>query len=112
VSREALLWRRLPTVFFVDDGEGGKRLSSKAFQDNHTSVSVAGEITHELLLRGFEKQGIAELPASVPYDLALSVVRFREPHNLAHAQIEGKATGGKKNRMVNGCVILRLPDDL
>ncbi|MGV3709050.1 MAG: hypothetical protein ACO1Q7_09420 [Gemmatimonas sp.] len=112
VARQAVLWRRLPKFFFVPDADGQQRLSTKAFQDDHTSVSVAGEITAGQLLEGFEFHGIAELAAAVPLDLGLAVLRFPIETNPAHAQIEGKASHGKKNAMVKACKIVKLPDDL
>ena len=98
VTADARLWRRVPEWHWVDDGKGGRRPSSAAFEDDPDgsplSCTVAAEST---LAKAFdpvrareEAFALAEFPASVAFDKGQSIVRDPTPEEPAHVVLVGK----------------------
>jgi hypothetical protein len=105
---DALLWRRVPEWHWVDDGSGGKRPSSAAFEDDpdgsDLSCTVAAEST---LARAFDPVrgnpkafALAEFRFDVAIAKGQAAKRDPTEEEPAHVLLVGKKTKGVRNALV------------
>ena len=108
VPVDAHLWRRVPEWHWVDDGKGGKRPSSAAYEDDPdgspTSVTIAEESTISRCLdpvRALPKLfAVAEFPSQAARDKKLTVRRDPTEEEPAHALMTGNKTKSVRNHLV------------
>ena len=104
----AHLWRRVPEWHWVDNGKGGKRPSSAAFEDDPdgspTSVTIAEESTISRCLdpvRALPKLfAVAEFPSQAVREKGLTLRRDPTEDEPAHAVMEGNKTKSVRNHLV------------
>ena len=89
IADDDLLWRALLRWHIVSDGEGGFRVSSKAFKDEsgEVSVDIARRTTIEEARGRKRFPEMAELPASVPRANGQVVASDPIDSNPAHGLI-------------------------
>jgi hypothetical protein len=117
VPAEAALWRRVPDIHWVDDGKGGLRPSSAAFDDDPegspTSVIVAAESSLGRCLDPVRNHrlrfAVAAFPAGAALERGLSVKRDPTDVEPAHALVVGDKTRSVRNHLVRASVWAHAP---
>lgn len=114
IANDARLIRAVSRArWIVDDGEGGKRPASGAFQDLTDAHGTRGmsvyieEVLHELgldhhaVLEVFDEHALVVLTAGLVRDCGLGVVHapIDGPIGPAHAHATGRKTPGMQNRL-------------
>lgn len=97
VPETANLWRRVPEIHWVDDGAGGKRPSSAAFQDDPEGSPMSAIVAEEsTMARAFAPVvehrlafALAEFPAKVARDRNQEIVRDPTDTEAAHVLVVG-----------------------
>ncbi|HEY3830750.1 MAG TPA: hypothetical protein VGO03_00500, partial [Acidimicrobiia bacterium] len=114
IPSSSSVYRRFSAQWWVNDGDGGKRLSSQAFQDHPKYVSVGLGVLIEaagadpyVLLEGHDGYGLAQL--SVGYlrqELHFGVVPEPTQGEPFHGGIHGKKTGSKRSKCAKHATVI------
>lgn len=118
IPDEAELWRRIPYRHWVPDdrAQGGRRVSSAAFDDPELSVVVAGRCEGGLdtLLRGHHGFGVAAFTAGFARELGCQVSLAPDDQLPGHAHVLGPQSRSQLKKLARQlatkCRILREPD--
>jgi len=97
ILRDQHLWRRVPDLHWVSDGDGGLRPSSAAFKDDPDGSPMSTILAEESTLaralapvcahpRAF---AVAELPVAAVLELSLEPARDPTPEEPAHVLVRG-----------------------
>lgn len=114
ISDENPLWRRIPPVHLVSDGQGNFRPSSAAFKDhpNGSPMSVfifgAGSSIEAALL-GLPYFGIAAITAGLARQKNQGVRRAPLADHPDHGEVFGKKTDSVRKAFARNAVWIRLP---
>lgn len=119
VPQDATLWRRIPDRHWVDDGRGGKRPSSAAYEDDPdgspTSVTIAAESTVARCLDPVRALSslfaVAQFPAKAATDKGLAVRRQPTAQEPAHALLIGNKTKSVRNHLVTNSTWAHRPGE-
>jgi len=116
VPNGSRVYRRIPPVWWIPDDDGGKRLTSAAFQDKDGYLSIGvGQVLDELglavddILIGFEGYGLAGLEVAWIRNLHLGVTREPTEDEPWHGAIWGSKTGSVKRKMSEEASVLIEP---
>lgn len=113
----AELWRLVRPDWQVEDGRGGLRPSSAAFQDptdgSPMSVLLADQVKAsgrglKDVLSAFPGYKIASFSAGFARTLDLGIARDPTPQELAHAVVAGKKPKRVRNQLVLNSLLLDL----
>ena len=105
IGDAAILWRRIhPTWWVKDHNNGGRRISSEAFDDSDDGSPMSVAITAECagtgtLLNGFPGYGLASLTAGDVRQCKQGVVKSPTKSLPAHASVVGRKTRGNRRCM-------------
>lgn len=98
IGPAAQLWRRIPSNHIVPDGNGGRRISSAAFQDHPNGTPMSVVLGDEVLaakrdptevIAGHEGFGLASVTAGLARLLNQGIARRPLPSEPAHAEVFG-----------------------
>jgi hypothetical protein len=112
------LWRRIHPVHFVDDGQGGKRLSSAAFDNSSdgTGMSVslgreaeAAGVAPETALQRFPRFGMASITAGTCRTHNQAIQRDPTEDDRHHALVNGDKPKRVQKKMAGAATILVSP---
>jgi len=117
VPNGSSVYRRIAADWWIDDGEGGRRVSSQAFQDKDGYMSVAVgavldemELGPEAALNGHEGYGLARLDVSfLRLTVHLGLTCLPTESEPWHGGVWGKKTSGVKNRLQGVAEIVVVP---
>jgi hypothetical protein len=106
------LWRRVPEMHWIDDGAGGLRPSSAAFEDDPEGSPMSTILAEEsTLTRAFEPVralpkpfALARFPVRAATDKDLKVERDPTSEEPAHVLVLGNKTKGVRNALVRASV--------
>ena len=117
VPADTVVYRRISPDWWVDDGSGGRRISSQAFQDHpaYMSVAIGLALTEleqptDVVLDGFDGYGLARLEVSfLRRDLHLGVTREPTEVEPWHGGVWGRKSSGIRNKLANAAVVEVVP---
>lgn len=105
---DSVLWRRIPPDQVVPGNDGGKRPSTKAFQNpsdgSGMSVNIAADTTVERTLKDYEDYYLVGFSAGFIRTLSQGVIRKPLPEEPAHAEVNGAKSKSIKKQFSKGCV--------
>lgn len=106
---DSFLYRRVSSEWYVEDGTGGRRASTAAFQDLRGSLSVALSVILEHhdrtpadLIAEFPGYGVYRLSVRFVRSLGLGVISDPTEEEPWHGSVHGKKTGGVKRQLSTG----------
>lgn len=127
ITNDVVLWRRITPNWLVDDGNGGKRLSSVAFQNaskgyhenvmvhngyNHSpamSTDFASKTTEQDFLKDTPDNYIASFTVELVRELKQGVLKTPLPDDPAHASVTGKKKSKVKRAFAEKCTWVKGP---
>jgi hypothetical protein len=114
ISDENPLWRRIPPMHLVRDGQGNLRPSSAAFKDHPNgspmSVFIFGvESSVEATLGGHSGFGIGAITAGLARQNNQGVRRDPLADHPDHGEVFGKKTDSVRKSFARNAVWIRLP---
>jgi len=124
IGDEVLLWRRIPPLWYVSDGQGGRRLSSAAFQNYrdsdgrvHSAFSVCiscdaeeeGADPHGYIA-SHPGHGVAAFSAGLARSLEQRVARVPLEGELAHGHVIGNKPKSVQKALRRGATLLIEPE--
>ena len=128
ITDDVVLWRRIIPDWLVDDGNGGRRLSSGAFQNasakyheeqmvphgyTHSpamSTNFAAKTTIQNFLSDSPDNFIVSFTVGLARELNQGVLSTPLPQDLAHASVTGnKKTKRIKRGFAEGCLWVKGP---
>ena len=119
IPDEALLWRRIPPIWWIKDpGTGQYRLTSEAFDDARDktplSVAIAAEVVGgtETFLKGYAGNGIAEFTAGYArHTCGFAVARDPVEGEPWHAHVIGTKKKRLRKLLRDGCTMVVTPKE-
>lgn len=114
ISDENPLWRRIPPIHLVPDGEGNYRPSSAAFMDHPNgspmSVFIVGaESSTDTSLLGHPDFGLVEFSAGLARKLQQGVRRAPLHDHPDHGEVFGKKPKSIQRAFARNAMWVRLP---
>lgn len=114
ISDENPLWRRIPPMHLVRDGQGNFRPSSAAFKDHPNgspmSVFIVGsESSIDAALRGLLGFGIAAITAGLTRQNKQGVRRAPLHDHPDHGEVFGNKTDSVRKAFARSSVWIQLP---
>jgi len=109
------LWRRIHPSWLVDDGKGGRRLSTAAFENSPdgtgTSVTLGRDaqiagVTPRKILERFPERRLASVAAGVCRANKQILVRDPEPEDPHHALIDGEKPKSVRRALSNAASLI------
>jgi hypothetical protein len=115
VSDDSTLWRRIPPLHAVKDGDGW-RPSSAAFEDPEGMSVAVAEIAGSFddMMKGHDEFGLVSFPAKLLVDLGFTLVMDETPdtykgHALAFIDVSRSARKRIAKKIAKAAAWVRLP---
>lgn len=120
IPDDAELWRRIPPMHIVPDGNrGGMKISSAAFEDHPNGSPMSVILGQEVLasgrdapsvLQGLEAFSLASITTGLARALEQGVVRRPLPEEPAHAEVFGRKSKSTRRKLAKAANWIIAPD--